>query len=97
MWSYGIDIIGTAEYYDHFKLKPKSFLEIWRALEGHYPSFRFKFYEQYTLPFDTGFFDAVIYYAALEHMPKDLAIISLKEAHRVLKKYGKTLYFLLSE
>jgi len=90
---YGIDIRETADYYNHLRLSPKSFLEIWQDLEIFYPGVLFKFYEPYTIPFDTGFFDAVIYYAALEHIPKDSTVNSLKETHRVLKENGNLFIF----
>lgn len=90
---YGIDVQETAEYYNHFKLGADSFVNIWRDLELHYPGVCYQFYKPYALPFDTGFFDAVIYYAAIEHMPKGDAATSLNETHRVLNKNGTLFVF----
>ena len=90
---YGIDVQETVDYYRHFKLDADDISGIWRDLELQYPGVRYRFYEPDTLPFDAGFFDAVIYYAALEHMPKNSALVSLRQSRRVLTNDGRLFVF----
>ncbi|GAB6905324.1 hypothetical protein JCM12296A_11590 [Desulfosarcina cetonica] len=84
----GIDIRETSEYYDHFQMKPEDFIHVWQDLQKNYPRLQLSFYNPHSLPFNNAMFDAVVYYASLEHMPKDKAQISLEEAYRVLKDDG---------
>lgn len=90
---YGIDVWETVDFYSHFNLSTDNFNNIWRDLKSCYPDVHYQFYESHSIPFDDGFFDAVVYYAALEHILRNLIINSLNESYRVLNDTGKLFVF----
>lgn len=89
----GIDVEETANYYGHFKMTKRHFEDIWRDLEGHFRGVRLRFYEPYRFPFVDESFDAVLFYAVLEHIPTEHALFCLQEAHRVLNSKGTLFIF----
>lgn len=90
---HGIDVKDTASYYSHFHLTKNDFTDIWRDLERQHPGVQLRFYEPYRFPFEDEAFEAVLFYASLEHIPRKQALFSLQEAHRVLKTGGTLFIF----
>lgn len=90
---HGIDVEETASYYDHFNLTKNDFIEIWRDLERQHRGVQLNFYKPYRFPFENESFDAVLFYAVLEHIPQEQALLSLQEARRVLKAGGTVFVF----
>jgi 2-polyprenyl-3-methyl-5-hydroxy-6-metoxy-1,4-benzoquinol methylase len=90
---HGIDVEETASYYGHFKLTKNDFIGIWRDLERQHRGVQLQFYKPYRFPFEDESFDTVLFYAVLEHIPTEQALLSLQEAHRVLKPGGTVFIF----
>lgn len=85
---------GKAE--THIKTRDESMKNVWDVIRAR-QKVEFRFYDGAVIPYRDGFFDAVVAYAVLEHIPPVEVPGLLREINRVLKKGGSFYIFQLPQ
>ncbi|HIE06260.1 MAG TPA: class I SAM-dependent methyltransferase, partial [bacterium (Candidatus Stahlbacteria)] len=77
---------GDAE--KHKSDRDRSLRQIWNWLKEDLDSLEFRYYDGKHIPFPDGYFDAILAYAVLEHIPEDELPGTLGELSRILRAKG---------
>lgn len=85
------------DYTSDFKDMIHSRKLLWQSFPKNFSNVNFLSYNGKEIPFENDFFDAVLAYAVIEHIPEELRKKILTEINRVLKKGGKLFIFKLPQ